>query len=273
MSRNLIKLIQASGGGGGAGQTFRNHVTGAGTGVKMTDYLLGTASWSGLPIDIPENPPFADNITYNVVATFADMGPNYPLIRVNGAGPWSQLGSVANNGSAAVNSATWNDANKTVTVPYTARGAYDPNTLKTLSSFHFYFRDYTPPDEPPDNELYQVVIRVTATGSDTPSGFTTETFQIGYGNADIAGFNPAPIISPSSTYRVNRRSHGTWATTHEWEAHHSSAYDSLKASSILSDNNTTYDVWIRYRRRIEFGGNGTWTNYGQVIWTDPRMDT
>ena len=47
MSRNLIKLIQASGGGGGAGQTFRDDVTGAADGVRMTDYIISAMEFPG----------------------------------------------------------------------------------------------------------------------------------------------------------------------------------------------------------------------------------
>jgi hypothetical protein len=53
MPKNLIELIKASGGAGISGQSFANNVTGAASGVRMTDYLI--PSWnidsSTIPID------------------------------------------------------------------------------------------------------------------------------------------------------------------------------------------------------------------------------
>ena len=240
--------------------------------AQFSSFKLGAASWSGGPLP-PGEQTYNDNTTFNMVGTFADMGGRFSVIRNNGTNQWSQVGSVAVNGSAVVNSVTWDDGAQTVTVPYTVRGAYDPNTIKTLSAFTFWFRNYTEPAEPPDNDEYQVVIRITATGSDTPSGSTAETFRLRYANPDGGGFNPGPVHTPLMDIQVARRAYPTWATTYEWEAHDSSSYTNEIASSFMSDNNTTYDVWIRYRLSAEYGGNGTWTNYGQVSWTDPRLDT
>lgn len=49
-TRNLTNLAKASGYSGAAGQSFRNNALGAGTGVRMTDYIAnGWSSFSGDP--------------------------------------------------------------------------------------------------------------------------------------------------------------------------------------------------------------------------------
>lgn len=78
MARDLISLIQASGGSGGSGESFRDDVTGAGDGVDMASYILNSAGWT---------PAFASSYpsgtVHEHVLTIAEESRS-PLIRASG---------------------------------------------------------------------------------------------------------------------------------------------------------------------------------------------
>lgn len=270
MSQDLIKLIQASGNAGSTGQSFANHVTGSGAGVGMLDYSIsGSVSWTGQPLP-PNEQTYNSGQTFSLVGTFSQYGSKWPLIRRNGATnpPWNVRGSV----TTTINSITWNDEASTVTAGVTTFGEYDQNTVPTLNSLFFYYTQYNPPDIPPDNNEYVVRIRVDATGGGSASGYDDLTLELGY-LPDTALFNPT-LITPTWDIRINKRALPSWSTIHDVEGYTDNTYTTPKALQFLSDNNTTYDAYVRYRIKAEYNGGvvGDWVNYGQVTWTDPRAD-
>lgn len=69
MSKDLYTLIRASGNSGASGQSFKNHVTGAASGVSMTDYrVTGFTSVSGQP-NAPGVTTYASPTTFDVYLT------------------------------------------------------------------------------------------------------------------------------------------------------------------------------------------------------------
>ena len=89
MARTLLNLIKASGYSGVAGQSFRNNVTGAGTGVKMSDYNLDGWVWdtAGAPTAVAW--PYASGTSWAMTFTFTE-GSKAKLIRriaADGLGP------------------------------------------------------------------------------------------------------------------------------------------------------------------------------------------
>jgi hypothetical protein len=81
MPKTLQYLIKASGNQGAAGQSFRNHVTGAETGAKMTDYLMGTpigAGYGGYEVT-----PMPADYTIPLVMSFPSRGSRFYHIQRN----------------------------------------------------------------------------------------------------------------------------------------------------------------------------------------------
>jgi hypothetical protein len=81
MPKTLQYLIKASGNTGSAGQTFRNHVAGATTGAKMSDYVVGYmlgAGYEGYEFD-----PVPSDHTFPLAFDFYNQGSRFHLIQRN----------------------------------------------------------------------------------------------------------------------------------------------------------------------------------------------
>lgn len=273
MPKNLVELIKASGKAGIAGQSFANDVTDAAVGVAMTDYLVGAPTFFDPPA--PET-VYTSGQTISLGITFGAQGSKYASIRPPGTQGWLDLGTA----QQVITAASW--TGNTVTLSITVTGDYDDNTVQTLTGFSAWFTGYTNPNEPPSSTWEDVSVTPTVAGPTTPTGSTTKTLQYLF-NPDIAEFNPSVYVPSATTswpITITRIAHPSWTTRHEWELHGNDSYTYLLGGNgytFASHPNTDFPNanpvgWIRYRLRAEYGGNGQWTNYGYVTWTDPRPD-
>jgi hypothetical protein len=87
MPRALRNLIWASGNAGTAGQSFRNHVLGAASGARMSDYVIGTMMTSGYPTDPWIALPSVYTFSLDVV--FTGSGPRVHHIQQNAAAAYT----------------------------------------------------------------------------------------------------------------------------------------------------------------------------------------
>lgn len=273
MAYTLRDLIKASGNAGTSGQSFRNHVTGATSGTAMSHYK------AGLAFDVTDALPsteytYASGSSVYTRITYLSTAVKWSLIRQNGTTPWTQIGSSSTTGGLRPSSVVWDDTGLTGTANYTLIGVYDPNTLQTLSYYDAWFRDYPYPNQPPDSGTYVVRAKPVATGSLTPSGSSTMTYQWQY-VPDIGPFNPTYTDPTSITVAVSRIAYPAWATVHESEYYSDSGYTTLVGNTISSDPETIFTWWIRYRIKAEYNGGtpGSWNYYGSYTWYDPRPDT
>ena len=272
MPYDLISLIQASAGSGTAGESFLNHVTGAASLVEMDDYTLAKDAspvWGGTPL-LPVDFTYASQSVFTVTASFAGMQAKYPAIRRNGTSPWSQIGTIlATTGS--FNSVSWDDTNKTVTASVSSSGLLDPATLPVLTSYFPWFRDYAFPTEPPDSASYAVRVTAQYTSPAPASSSTDYTWQLRF-LPDLGFFNPI-IDTPSYDIRIYNRSYPIWTSVYESAFYDDAGYTNSVSNTITSSQgDPSYTWYVQYRLRAEYNGGtpGSYTQYGAVVWSDPR---
>ena len=270
----LRQLIIASGFAGTTGQSFRNHVTGAGSGVKASDYEIETASFTS-PF---ESPPYiyGDNSFHVITASFAVFNSKASLILNKTTGAWAVTPTEIDGGtgfSAAIQSVTW--AYPTASLAVLLRGAYTPGTPSVTTDV--YYIDYTYPSIPPDNASYLVKFSITS-GSVAASGTGSMYINVSItpdqsGAAFNSAMNNASVLN---NFRVSvyRRENPSQPIEVEW--HTNSSFTSLHTTNmnfnISSDPNTDTSYWVRYRN---LGSSDSWTlpgGTGEVHWMDPRTD-
>ena len=246
MALTLRDLIKASGNAGTTGQSFRNHVTGAGSGVGMRQYV------AGLTFDVTDVLPstehtYASGSSVYTRIIYLSTGTKFSQIRQNGTTPWTQIGSASTTGGLRPSSVVWDDTGRTATANYTLIGEYDSNTLQSLNSFQAWFLGYTNPARPDDNDTGGYTVRASpvVTGGGSPSGSTTMTYQWQY-VPDIGPFNPTYTDPTSVTVAVNRRAYPGWATYYETEYHDNSGYTNKSFNSII--NGVFFSISTRGKR-------------------------
>lgn len=268
MPKSLSELIQASGITPADGDSFDVDVVDSDAFAQMTEYLCGdNFTWGGTTIQPPEEITYASGHTFNgVVGALNASADRFFNIRRNGTTPWVSAGSA----ETTINSATWTDVPPEVTLSLTVLGAYDPGTLKTITSFAAWFDGYNSPNVPPGSDFEPITFEPSFGGSSSPSGSDTLNIILEY-SPDLGGFNPTPITS-TWPISISRRAYPSGATMLEWEFHDSASYNNPVSASYLSDTTFQVSVWARWRRKAAYGGGGAWTNYGEVAWSDPRED-
>lgn len=280
MPKNLVELIKASSAAGIAGQSFKTNVTGATTGVSMTSYLSGSFGSFGGSFPQPENEiTYSTPQNWNIDVVLSGYGANFNQIRRNNTSGWTFLGTA----NATINSVTWNDGTGTATLAMTFTGNYDATTYPTLTNFTAYFLGYVSPNKPGAGAA-TVEVYPLASGGGAASGSDVFTLQWSY-DPDIANYNPvittpAPNLGTGAqTMRIAKAAYPSWTTTYEWEIHTSSSYNNLLGSNFYQftsyENDANVSVgFIRYRIKAAYNGGtpGSWTNWGELLWTDPRDD-
>lgn len=273
--RDLRTLIQASGFSGVSGQSFRNHVSGAATGVAMSDYFI-----SGVVFTNPLDPPptsYPDNTTYFATASLSVFGTMAGAILNRSTTAWqvsaTETEDAGTGQSASLTSVAWSGG--TAILGLNVRGAYTPGTPSTTANV--YFRDYSYPSEPPDAATYPVRFAIVS-GSVAASGSATMYVNIAF-TPDMyaAGFNPSTnnaSVLEDWRVRVDRIANPGQTIEVEWhtDSGFTSLYSTAMAFDIDSDVNTDVSYWLRYRNA---GSTGSWTAYGgsgEVHWMDPRPD-
>lgn len=279
MAYNLRELIKASGYAGTSGQSFRNHVTGAASGVGMRDYLINTATWTNPFEPLPtiyDSPALA----YATIS-FADMGDLAGAIVNRDVSAWQVQATVLDGGSgeaATITGVEWYTDHPTnnaeAYVGISVDGPYAIG-IPTVSTYVWY-RDYTEPDRPADGDTDPYVVDFSVISGSVPAA-GTGLVQLALSLTPDrfgAAFNPpqsnASVLG-DWTLTIDRRDNPGQQIEAEWYS--DSSYSTLVSTNltytISSSPNTSVSYWARYRNS---GSSDTWTNIGEVNWQDPRPD-
>jgi hypothetical protein len=266
MAWKLTDLILASGNSGVAGQSFRNHVTGAVTGAAMTDYQVTGWSFSAPPTNgatYTGTQNFGGNITFtqgsragNIKRTGAAMTDPVPTLSYTAP----TGGTFAITTNSIVGAATGSTYNVQITPGYN-------NTGSSPAGNPGWFDGYTSPTTPagtgPDN--------VTMFGSLTGVGAVTGSQGASWSDiyvVDIGPFNSTLSVARSILMNNRLEDVGDW----DWEWHANSSYTSLLSSvytyTFGSSQNGVTTAWVRAARKLSF--THIWENVGAITFTDPR---
>ena len=271
-SKKLRNLIRASGNTGVAGQSFRNHVTGAGSGARMSEYnLYGWQNWASP--NYAHDPGHANVFADNTVLAFTfdlNAGSRFGHIK-GGAGNWNlhvPEGGGANE--SVLQNLVWG-AQFPVgnSFEVRVRGMYRYSA--GMQIVRNWFRDFGNLEPPPDNLDYAWTIDAAGTAPDL-AGYDHFNLQIQYippqTDTSAGVFNDYLQI----TYPVDvapRAGARVWEV--EW--HDNSSYTNLIHTgaqlTITSGASNAYgEYWYRYKH----SGQGSWTNGSPapVIHDDPR---
>lgn len=267
MGRTLYGLIRASGYSGAAGQSFRNNVAGAATGVRMSEYvLLGLVNWSSS--DYSAGVDVANGGVLHFGFDF-DAHPNWLNIRLPNAWDANQLYAVNTAESdpqaecliESLSQPSGFTSGNTFIARFYGR-YFAPGGAWSFSSEAARYSDfsgaYPAMEEPPDFNDYDYFVSVNFnySGASTPP-YYAENFDFVYPN-DAGEFNPA--FTHSIQVDVQARLLPPPSVEVQWSL--DSSYTDLTAF----DNSTSYNflankgmapITVNYRYR--FGGSGSWT--------------
>lgn len=261
--RDLIRLIQASGQTGAGGQSFRNHVTGAGDGAGMVAYTKDTwDSWT--------NSYTGGTLAYNAIINLTyslNAGGYWPNIR-------RSLVTQANDGTDPGSTGGADIVSGALPVPGSnslqlrVRGGTKIVQLhRVFNGISKQWTEYgTEPNPNPQSVESDIDINAqfTSTGSTTPDAYSFTLHVLSPQDAD---YNDMLDFSFPVTVMGTVVTDGTAAAV-EW--HTNSSYSSLYATGVQArvtsggSYPTSGSLWMRYK------DNGSWVNYGQVDWYDPR---
>jgi hypothetical protein len=305
--RGLQRLIRASRvtdtGDGTAGESFLNNVTGSGTSVSMSNYIMTASSWS--------NTPSAPPTLYSNIHTFTDLtltfdtfGSKASLIQAKGVGSpsWAvSYQSPFSTATATLNSISW--ASGVGTLNLTINGELTPGTPTT--SVTAWYQGYTSPCVPFETNntggpggcyvctntsncgnclndcttSYYVDFTFSA-GAIAASGSSTNDLYLSYGPDRFASafnstvYGPGPTVMESWQILQSRRAGANptidavqWAT----DSGFTNVVSTSTTYTISSDNNTDVSYYLRYK----LDGAGSWTEWAgnPVQWIDHRNDT
>jgi hypothetical protein len=191
---NLIELIKASGFSGTPGQSFQNNVSGATTGVAMTDYKFYDISFSGQP-NAQTIYPSGQQFTVQGVAT---GGSRFSNIAQSGPAAFTltallvtenQDGTFLNLGNAQVNRTGFSASGSEGMVYYTLQFNV---TGETPSSFSF---SIDPMLSTPEGEegVRQLIVNVGVNSGQSGSPNLVEI--VATYDPDIAEFNPGVTLA------------------------------------------------------------------------------
>jgi hypothetical protein len=265
MTHKLNELIRASGYAGTSGQSFRNHVAGAASGAKMSDYLITAWALSDTPNPAPFS-PYADNTTFYLDPQFT-QGVRASYIKrvgavfvVSGSGPYGFSATAVTNN--AVGAATGSQLRVLVRSPFSSEQVITTGTP--------WYVGYSPRGSsyPPPGSGTVPVDFLAQTTYASGSGQQTCSFGVGY-TPDAGGFNP-DLPSQFYNFPIANRIEGLADFDHEW--HSNSTYTSLVSSAssfqIMSAPAYSVTYWYRYRRKIS---GASWVQLGAVNWSDTRL--
>jgi hypothetical protein len=267
MSRTLKNLIKASGNSGAIGQSFRNHVTGAVTGAKMSDYNVDGWSFSAPPTNgstYTGTQNFGGSITFtqgsrasNIKRTGAAMfDPTPTLSATEPTG-----GSVRVTTNSIVGAATGSSYNVQVKPGYNDVGS-------TPNGDPGWFDGYTSPSNPGGSSAANVTMFGFLGGVGAVTGSQTAAWTDLY-VVDIGPYNSS--LSVARSIFMNNRLEDT--SDWDWEWHSNSSYTALLTAtptytfSSLPDSAHTF--YLRAARILNF--SHIWQNIGAVTFTDPRQ--
>lgn len=260
MSYSLRDLIRASGYAGVAGQSFRNHVSGAGAGAAMSQYKCNGWTFSGEPvpeITYDEGQAFTIAVDFSQ-GTYADWikraGSGLVAITA-GLSPYGF--DVYNQASTVVGPATGSSVSFNVHAPYASGYSLSGGA---------YFTGYIPPDEPANSDPADVTFtgRVTA---ESPTGSDSVSVQISYA-PDIGPFNPT--LTHEFPFAMYRRSASTNLADYDWQWYSDAGYTTLVTTSAAFVVTSNPGDSTTYYLKAKSKASGTYTTVGAVIFVDDR---
>lgn len=262
-----------------AGQSFRNHVAGAGAGAKMTDYKLTDWSFTGAPvssttysdgasftidIDFTQNSraQYIKRIGAGMIVVAADIGPDYSGDPVDGMQPGF---GVSSSSSSVVGTASGSSVSVTLQAPQVPPAGYNVSA---------WFDGYTSPNYPVAGQDPDPISFKGSVFGGNPSGTSLVAFNIAYA-PDNGPFNPT--LYHTFTLTMYKRASDTNPNHYDWEWYTEAdyltyGYDGVHYVSNNSQYNTvssagqSQTVYMRARENA----SKPWVNYGQYTFTDPR---
>lgn len=272
MPRTLRNLILASGNAGTSGQSFRNHVTGATSGTKMSDYNLGSASFTNQPVDDVGNYP--DQYDAVITVTFAGVGGKFDLIKrsFTDAANWnvSVIGGLG--ASVAIQSLTSSGPTNAVITTRIRSPFRTDGSLFGSAAFANGTQSLGDPEP--------ILITGSASNPGAAAASTVQGF-ISY-FPDNGPYNPT--ITNGSGWSAPFSHRALDATAFSWEWYTSTS-DRSSSTNMLS-NSRTFTLTTQVPPLAQSGGTvplDSFTLYfrtrtlaggefslGSVSWTDPR---
>jgi hypothetical protein len=287
-TRDLINLIKCSGYAGASGQSVRNHVLGAASGAKMTDYIISTwGGWASSPASQGSpGPTFDSGQTFDLSTTILG-GSRISYITKSGAGLVTltnlvkpDSAAVTATGSTVTNTPGLN-VGPTVDATVQITSGYNTGSAPGLSASATYFYGGADQSSPPSSGYCQAHFAAVITGGNgiSDGGYDDITFTLQLDpNAGTGHFND--VLSQAFTMRMRHRGYNPADFTVEWHTNStytnyvSGAFDYYPDEAVFSPsgppNGSTYPaytLWFRYKAP----GIATWTNYGPVTFTDSRL--
>lgn len=259
MTFDLKSLIQASGYSGSSGQSFRNHVLGAATGAKLSDYKCTDWTFSGDPapeLTYSDGAHFAISITFSQNSRVDYIKRTGNSISINpGLSPTGFNVTAAS--SSVVAASAGSAASVTVSAPYNGTRSYSGTAW-----FDGYISPAQPSDSTSDPVRFQAVVAASGASGSQACSFTFSFAP------DSGGFNPT--LSHTFSLTMNNRSYSTDASTYLWNWSTTSDFSSIvgTASSYVLNSapGETHTLYLRGRATV----SDVWTNVGAVTFVDPR---
>lgn len=266
MPRDLISLIRACGYAGTSGQSFRNNVRGAVSGSRMSYYILdGWGNWTSDYAGGTLAYNAFINLTYlmNGRSLWTNIRNNLTVLANDGTDPTS-------TGSASITSGATPNAGSNSLQVQVRGGTKIIQLHRVFTGINKQWSDYgTEPNPNPVTVAsdIQITANFTSNGSETPDAYTYDLHIHYPGDGD---FNP-PLDYSFPITVMGTVSVDSTAAVVEWysDSGYTTLYDEGTSGQtrVTSGGSgpTSGSLWMRYK------DNGSWVNYGQVDWFDPRV--
>lgn len=265
MPHSLYGLIRASGYSGAASQSFRNNVTGAITGARMSDYdLYGIVSWASG--DYTPGVDVLNNGTLTFTAAF-DGGSRFLEIRQPGSA-WFGVNTAESDPMAEIlmDSVTY-DAFTGITIVARFLGRFQGpgggwSLVANDDGYDDFSGAYPSMEEPPDGNDYPYTVSLFPNGSFSLS-YWPEEFDIIYPN-DVGEFNPSYAYHIQVDVRARPSSPPSWEI--QWSLDGSftdlPGEDNIQSYHFMA-NKFMAPITINYRWRTA-GSGPSWMATGGI---------
>lgn len=274
-THNLRDLIKCSGYSGTTGQSFRNNVTGAVTGTKLSDYLFHGWNWdTGLPSPPDSGIKYDSGHVFTMSGTMSTNANAHYVIRtgtnLNIVEASYAIQAEGDDVNVIADAVSDTAMSASVQVTSQVNPGLFPLGAGSVSGLAHFFIDGADTDTPPaDHNPYEAHFHAQPIGTSPDGGFLDQTWtmQIVNINTGTGLFNSDPT-SVNFTARMNNR--GLAASDFTWKWFTDSGYTSLYstgADAFWDQTNAgdDFSLWLQY----QFQG-GTPVDHGQVTFNDPR---
>lgn len=268
-TRDLLNLIKCSGYAGTSGQSFRNNVTGAASGTKMSDYKVTDWIWDGLPV---LGRDWSSGTVFTVSADIIGGSKASNIIK-QGAGLIAiSPVSVPEGGSATVDCSV---SGLSIAGTITIVGGHPESTGALLTGNAVVLNDIS--GDAPAHVLFKGVL-----GSGASSDGLSQEFTLALSfpnmNTGTGSFNPDLGAGGTTQFQVSitDRDYDITDFTQEWYS--DSGYTTLVGDGTGVDwtdpgvgGNYTPGPWSKtYYMRWRMHPTDSWTNFGAVTYNEDR---